>query len=49
MTATNFRRRTLAKAVVRANERLAADDRPTLPGALTPHSLRRTFAVATPR
>lgn len=44
MTATNFRRRTLAEAVDVANERLAADDLPALPTGLTPHSLRRTFA-----
>ncbi len=30
MTATNFRRRTLAKAVERANERLARDELPAL-------------------
>lgn len=44
MTATNFRRRTLAKAVERANEVLAHDELPALPGGLTPHSLCRTFA-----
>jgi Phage integrase family/Homeodomain-like domain len=44
MTATNFRRRTLARAVEIANDRLAADDVPALPTGLTPHSLRRTFA-----
>ena len=44
MTATNFRRRTLAKAVERANERLGEAELPALPTGLTPHSLRRTFA-----
>lgn len=44
MSATNFRRRVLAKAAERANERLAADELPALPEGLTPHSLRRTFA-----
>jgi integrase len=41
---TNVRRRVLAKAVERANKRLANDDAETLPEGLTPHSLRRTFA-----
>lgn len=42
--ATNLRRRVLAKAVERANERLEAADQAPLPEHLTPHSLRRTFA-----
>jgi integrase len=41
---SNVRRRVLARAVERANERLADDDREPLPEGLTPHSLRRTFA-----
>ena len=41
---SNVRRRTLARAVQRANEVLAADEREPLPERLTPHSLRRTFA-----
>jgi integrase len=42
--ASNIRRRVLAKAVERANERLERDESPPLPEGLTPHSLRRTFA-----
>jgi integrase len=38
----NFRNRVLTAAVKRANEALAAAERPPLP-SLTPHSLRRTF------
>jgi integrase len=41
---SNVRRRVLAKAVGVANERLEGADAETLPAALTPHSLRRTFA-----
>jgi integrase len=36
---------TLAGAVKRANANLAEKDLPPLPDALTPHSLRRTFAT----
>jgi len=43
-SATNIRRRVLARAVELANERLAARDVEGLPDGLTPHSLRRTFA-----
>jgi integrase len=42
--ATNIRRRVLAKAVEKANERLAREKLEPLPVGLTPHSLRRTFA-----
>jgi integrase len=42
--ATNIRRRVLAKAVEYANEELAKQEQEPLPGGLTPHSLRRTFA-----
>ena len=38
----NFRTRVLTPAIERANERLAAADRPTIP-ALTPHALRHTY------
>lgn len=43
-TATNVRKRVLAKAVEKADDRLAKEDAPPLPERLTPHSLRRTFA-----
>lgn len=43
-TATNVRRRVLAKAVEKADERLAKAEASPLPERLTPHSLRRTFA-----
>jgi integrase len=43
-TATNVRRRMLAKAVTLADKQLAKDDGEPLPKHLTPHSLRRTFA-----
>jgi integrase len=42
--ATNLRRRILAPAVKRANERLTEREAEQLPDGLTPHSLRRTFA-----
>jgi integrase len=42
--ATNVRRRILAAAVARANERLAKDEREPMPESLSPHGLRRTFA-----
>lgn len=42
--ATNIRRRVMAPAVERANERLRKAAAPPLPEGLTPHSLRRTFA-----
>jgi len=49
--ATNVRRRVLAKAVDKANEQLATEengepreDVELIPAAITPHSLRRTFA-----
>lgn len=42
--ATNVRRRVLAPAVKRANERLIEREAEPLPERLTPHSLRRTFA-----
>jgi integrase len=42
--ASNIRNRALAKSVERANELLAARGAPPLPGRLTPHSLRRTYA-----
>jgi integrase len=41
---SNVRTRLLAKAVQHANTQLAMDELPPLPDALTPHSLRRTFA-----
>ena len=41
---SNIRRRVLAKAIERANERRVQSDLPPLPGSITPHSLRRTFA-----
>jgi integrase len=41
---SNVRRRVLAPAVERANERLAGRRIEPLPERLTPHSLRRTFA-----
>ncbi len=43
-TATNVRRRMLAKATALADKRLAEDGTEPLPNRLTPHSLRRTFA-----
>jgi integrase len=43
-TATNVRRRMLAKAAALADKQLAKDDAEPLPNRLTPHSLRRTFA-----
>jgi len=43
-TATNVRRRVLARAVERADENLERADAAPLPERLTPHSLRRTFA-----
>jgi integrase len=43
-TATNVRRRILAKAVTLADKQLAKEDAEPLPKRLTPHSLRRTFA-----
>jgi len=39
---SNFRRRVLAPAVERANERLSGQDTPTI-AAITPHSLRHTY------
>jgi integrase len=42
--ATNIRRRILAPAVETANERLSKKKLESLPGGLTPHSLRRTYA-----
>jgi len=41
---SNVRRRILAAAVARANERLDREGVERLPERLTPHSLRRTFA-----
>jgi integrase len=41
---SNVRSRVLAKAVERANENLAREEKNPLPEHLTPHSLRRTFA-----
>jgi integrase len=41
---SNVRNRVLAKAVERANKRLAEAGEAPLPQELTPHSLRRTFA-----
>jgi integrase len=46
LSADNFRSRVLRAAVKLAGERLEADGLPPLPGKLTPHSLRRTFASA---
>jgi integrase len=40
----NFRNRTLAAAVARANENLTERELAPLPAKITPHSLRRTFA-----
>jgi integrase len=42
--ASNLRRRVLAPAIELANVRLAEAGESPLPAALTPHSLRRTFA-----
>lgn len=42
--ASNIRIRILAHAVQRANTDLQSRGQPPLPGGLTPHSLRRTFA-----
>jgi integrase len=42
--ATNVRRRVLAPAVKRANERLGEAGEVPLPERLTPHKLRHTFA-----
>jgi integrase len=42
--ATNIRKRIMAPAVEKANERLAKDELDPLPAGLTPHSLRRSFA-----
>src|SRR5215207_7007558 len=44
MSPSNVRNRVLARAVARANERLAETREAPLPDRLTPHSLRRTFA-----
>jgi integrase len=44
MSPSNVRNRTLAKAVERANERLAKAEATPLPENLTPHKLRHTFA-----
>jgi integrase len=43
-TATNVRRRVLAKAVEKGDVRLMKEGKTPLPERLTPHSLRRTFA-----
>jgi integrase len=43
-TATNVRRRMLAKAVTLANKQATKESAEPLPEKLTPHSLRRTFA-----
>jgi integrase len=43
-SASNIRRRVLAKAVALANKQAANDGTEPLPEKLTPHSLRRTFA-----
>jgi len=40
----NIRSRTLGSALTRANEKLEDEGLPPLPEALTPHSLRHTFA-----
>jgi integrase len=42
-TRSNIAKR-LKRTVERANKTLAEQDTPTIPGALSPHSLRRTFA-----
>ena len=42
--ASHVRRRVLAKAVQRADERLKRDGSTPMPEKLTPHPLRRTFA-----
>jgi integrase len=42
---SKVRTATLGSAVTRANANLAKRDLPPLPGKLTPHSLRRTFAT----
>ena len=42
-TRTNVAKR-LKRALLRANERLTADELPQIPEQLSPHSLRRTFA-----
>jgi integrase len=44
VTATNVRKRILRPAIVRANETLERQDETPLPGGITPHALRRTFA-----
>jgi integrase len=44
MSPSNVRQRVLAKAVERANERLAKAEATPLPANLTPHKLRHTFA-----
>ena len=41
---SNFRRRVLAPTIELADEQLAEAGQAPLPGGLTPHSLRRTFA-----
>lgn len=43
-SASNIRRRVLAKAVALANKQAARESAEPLPEKLTPHSLRRTFA-----
>ncbi len=43
-TMTNVRTRVLTRAVEKANQQLTKDGFERLPGGLTPHSLRRTFA-----
>lgn len=43
-SASNIRRRVLAKTVEKANDALAKDHIEPLPENLTPHSLRRTYA-----
>ncbi len=45
-SASNIRRRVLAKTVEKANDALAKDHIEPLPENLTPHSLRRTYASA---
>jgi integrase len=40
---SNVRRRVLAPAIVRANGRLALEDRPLIQAGLTPHALRHTY------
>lgn len=44
MNPSNIRSRVLAKAVERANERLAKSEATPLPENLTPHKLRHTYA-----